>query len=89
MSASVQAVLSVCAMLDAAERVELAALLMQEMDAELPDRDKNFMWGESGMLRSAHDDIEEGEYGRAIAKARGDWEPPDAPGWEGGFAPNH
>ena len=34
-------------------------------------------------------DIEAGEYKRAIAKARGDYEPPDPPGFEGGFADNH
>lgn len=34
-------------------------------------------------------DIENYEYDRAIAKARGNWEPPSPPGFEGGFAENH
>lgn len=39
--------------------------------------------------RSILEDIEDREYGRAIVKATGNWEPPDPPGWEGGFADNH
>ncbi len=39
--------------------------------------------------RSMLEDIEEREYSRAISKATGNYEPPDAPGWEGGFAENH
>ena len=35
------------------------------------------------------EDIENREYERAISKATGNYEPPDGPGWEGGFADNH
>lgn len=37
----------------------------------------------------AFDDIQMGEFGRAIQRCDGNWEPPDPPGWEGGFADNH
>lgn len=35
------------------------------------------------------DAIMMGEFSDAVRKARGDWEPPDPPGWEGGIADNH
>ena len=44
-------------------------------------------WG--AWMQDILDDIVNQEYARAIAKARGDYEPPDPPGFEGGFAENH
>lgn len=34
-------------------------------------------------------DIALGDLGRALLRATDNYEPPDAPGWEGGFASNH
>lgn len=63
------------------ERLEACALEMQN----LQQLSTAFDDSEKGTF----EDIEAGEYARAIQKARGDWEPPDPPGFEGGFAPNH
>ena len=59
----------------------LAYAIESENLAELAVHDTNidsFLW-------SIHLD----KYEEAKCKARRDYEPPDPPGWEGGFADNH
>lgn len=68
------------------QRLEWFALEAQNLD-QLTELGKH---GIPTMARSAFDDVMDYQnYERAIAKARGDWEPPDPPGFEGGFADNH
>ena len=62
------------------ERLRFAAAEMKELES---------LTVAEPYRRSMLEDIEDRNYDRAIAKATGNWEPPDPPGWEGGFAENH
>ena len=45
--------------------------------------------GDGDVLQDAMSDIFTEKFEEAISRCDGDWEPPDPPGWEGGFADNH
>jgi hypothetical protein len=68
------------------ERFEWVALEMQNLNEIL-----NTYHGdaEEVFLNDIYEEIQCEEFQRAIDKLRGNWEPPDPPGWEGGFADNH
>jgi len=68
------------------QKLEIAAKLLSDMQDKYGE-EVNFACNEpAGIL----EDIREGAFETAIAKASGNWEPPErGDAWSGGFADNH